>query len=151
MVNCCALAAVVARMPAVTMPTRAAPSRPINAYMSFPPWLPRNSGVLTPGEQIPDSDQGNLRYVGDQHQGDEIDYHEWNDAAIDRLELEAEHRLRDEYIDAERRVKQADRQVHRHHDAEVHRVDAGRLHDRHQERAQQQDRGQGIEEAADQQ
>src|SRR6266851_2050571 len=140
MVNCCALAAVVASTLATAMATTEAPSRPIIACMFFPPWLPRSSGVLTFGKQVPDPDQRDVRYVGDQHQGDEIDYHEWNDAAIDRLELEAEHRLRDEYIDAERRVKQADRQVHRHHDAEVHRVDAGRLHDRHQERAQQQDR-----------
>src|SRR6266508_5776663 len=109
------------------MATTQAPRRPIIACISIPPWLPRHSEALTPGKQVPDPDQRDVRYVGDQRQGDEIDYHERNDAAIDRLELEPEHRLRDEDVDAERRVKQADSEVHRHHDAEMHRVDAGRF------------------------
>src|SRR5262245_18797526 len=119
MTNCCALAGAVAKSPTVKVPT--VTSRPMI------PCISTSSldllSFLASGEQIPHSDQRDIRDVGDQRQGDEIDYHERDDAAIDHLELEAEHRLRHENVDPERRVEKADRQVDGHHDAEVHRVD----------------------------
>ena len=48
-------------------------------------------------------------------------------------------------------MEQADREIDGHHDAEMHGVDAGGLDQRHEQGAQQQDRRQGIEKAADQQ
>src|SRR5712692_5991925 len=111
MVNCCALTGAAARTPAATVPI--VTSRPIVARMSVP-----SSGLccLAPGEQVPNPDQRDVRYVGDQRQGDEIDYHERDDASIDRLELQPEHRLRDKDVDAERRADQTASQADRHPD-----------------------------------
>src|SRR5919108_5446396 len=80
-----------------------------------------------------------LRHVGDEDERREVDHDERHDAAVDRLEPEPERRLGDEDVDAERRMKEADRQVHRHHDAEMNRVDAERLDHRDEERREEED------------
>ena len=57
----------------------------------------------------------------------------------------------DEQHHAERRMQQADHQVQRHDQAEMDRVDAELQHDRQQDRHQDGDRGDGVDEAADEQ
>src|SRR5436190_14708770 len=120
-VNCCAPA----------LPTQRANNRaPILTFMGFPSLI----------EQDAHSDERDLRNVRDQAERGQIDEKERHDAAVDDVQRQVEHRLGDENIDAEGRVEQADRQVHHHHDAEVDAVDARGLDDRHEQRAQKQDR-----------
>src|SRR5262249_56105222 len=92
----------------------------IACILSFPPSIRSRSAS---GQQVANPDQREVRYVRDQRQGHEVNYHERDDAAIDRLELEAEHGLRHENVDPERRMKQADREGHRYHDPEMEGVD----------------------------
>src|ERR1017187_1328957 len=107
--------------------------------------------TLAQAEEKAHSAERDLRNVGDQDERDQVDHQKRNDAAIDRAQLEPEHGLGNEDVHAERRMEQADRQIHGHHDAEMHGVDAERLDYGHQQRRQQQDRRQRIEEAADRQ
>src|SRR5262249_58294383 len=120
MVNCCARAAVAASALAAAIAMRAPTRRALIAcILSFPPSIWSRS---PPGQQVANPDQREVRYVRDHRQGYEVNYHERDDAAIDRLELEAEHGLRHENVDSERRMKQTDREVHRPHHAAVNRV-----------------------------
>ena len=56
-------------------------------------------------------DQGYRRHVGDDHQRDQVQADKGNNAAVDGVERQAQHRLRDKNIDTEGRVKQPDRQI----------------------------------------
>src|SRR6266568_2186465 len=143
MVNCCARAGTTAKSALTAMPATA--KRLVVACMFF---LPLVLEFSTLGEQGAHADQRDFRHVSDKRQRDQIDYHKWQNAAVDGLELEPEHGLRHEDVDAEGRMKQADGQVDRDDDAEMNAVDAYGLYDRHQQWAQQQDRRQRVEEAA---
>src|SRR6266404_2528299 len=124
MVNCCALVGSAAsKLPATrpTMINRLDLELIEDSSLNF-----CSSPASSSSEQIFHADQRYIRDVRDQRQCDQINYHERNDPAIDRLQLEPEHGLRDEDVDPKRRVEQADRQVDRHHDSEMHRVDADR-------------------------
>src|SRR5947208_4534344 len=142
MVNCCARAGTAAKSTLTAMPATA--KRLVVTCMFFLPFWSFSAF----GEQGAHADQRDFRDVSDERQRDQIDYHERQNAAVDGLELEPEHGLRHENVDAEGRMKQADGQVDRDHDAEMNAVDAYGLYDRHQQWAQQQDRRQRIEEAA---
>src|SRR5882724_5075540 len=101
-VNCCAFASVAARTPPATMPAAASLFTPASVFRIICIGLVLPTRVcLSFGQQIFDADQRDVRNVGDQRERDQINDHERDDAAIDRLELEAEHRLRDENVDAE--------------------------------------------------
>src|SRR5262245_65847331 len=116
MVNCCARAAVAGRLAAAIAMRAPARRALIACILSFPPSIRSRSAS---GQQVANPDQREVRYVRDQRQGHEVNYHERDDAAIDRLELEAEPGLRHETVDLERPMKQADSDVHRYHDPEM--------------------------------
>src|ERR687892_478012 len=98
MVNCCAPAGIAARIPQAAMPAAAS----FFSVVFMETLLPTLVVVIWP------ADSGRR-------------------SAIDRLELQTEHRLGDEDVDAERWVKKPDREVDRHDDAEMHGIDADRL------------------------
>ncbi len=71
---------------------------------------------------VANQDHGNARQVGDDQQGQEIEDHERDDAAIDGGDRNAKDRLRGKNIQTERRRVEPDAQIHRHDDAKVNRI-----------------------------
>src|ERR1700754_5136007 len=101
-VNCWALAGAAARTLPATMPAVASVFRNVCIGLILPPF------VLSFWHQIANADQRDVRDVGDERERDKIDDYERDDPAINRLEFQPQHRLGDEDVDPERRMKQAD-------------------------------------------
>src|SRR6185369_13609091 len=87
------------------------------ARRRFTAVLPRLAWLY--GSHCVGEDQRKSRPVSDDEKGDDLHHDEREHAAIDGLERDAEHRLRDEHVEPERRREHADREIDGHHDAEV--------------------------------
>src|SRR5947207_2239681 len=84
-----------------------------------------------------------------QEQHDQLGDHEGPDALDDVFHADARHAADDIEDDADGRGDQADRVVDDEEHAEIDRVDAGLLDDRHQDRGQDQDGWRHVQRRAD--
>src|SRR5664279_2450849 len=112
--------------------------------------------MVSPGrywsmKQQTDPDERYGGNVSNQGQGEQVKHNERYYPPIDGLESDSEHRLGDENVDAERRMKQANRQIDHENDAKMDCVDAERFRHRNQQGCEQQNCRQWIEKAANNQ